>query len=95
MLWYRMVYENGTWGISISGTAATATTLATTRTFSATGDVTATAQNFNGSANVALSMVLANSGVTAGTYDNVTVDTKGRVTSATNNDSANISALII
>ena len=38
---------------------------------------------------------LANSGVTAGTYDNVTVDVKGIVTSATNNDSANISALVI
>lgn len=65
---------------SISGNAGTATALQTTRTFSATGDVTATAQNFNGSANVVLPLVLANSGVTAGSYAKVTVDAKGRVT---------------
>lgn len=83
MSWYKMVFENGTWAISVTGNAATSTTLASTRTFSATGDVTAVAQNFNGSQNVALPMVLANSGVTAGTYTKVTVDAKGRATSGT------------
>lgn len=67
-------------GADVDGAVSSASTLATTRTFSATGDVTATAQNFNGSQNVALPMVLANSGVTAGTYSKVTVDAKGRVT---------------
>ena len=65
---------------ALSGNATTATTLQTTRSFAATGDVTAAAVNFNGSANVSLTTVLANSGVTAGTYTKVTVDAKGRVT---------------
>lgn len=38
---------------------------------------------------------IPDSGVTAGTYDNVTVDIKGRVTTGINNVSANISALDI
>ena len=42
-----------------SGTAAKATILETTRTFTITGDVTATAQNFNGSQNVSLTTTLA------------------------------------
>lgn len=42
----------------VTGTAADATILETTRTFSITGEGTATAQNFNGSQNVALPFVL-------------------------------------
>ncbi len=38
---------------------------------------------FDGSANSTITVVLANSGVTAGTYTKLTVDAKGRVTSAT------------
>lgn len=41
---------------ALSGNATTATTLATTRTFSITGALTATAQNFNGGANVTLTL---------------------------------------
>ena len=41
-----------------NNTTGSAATLTTTRTFSATGDATAVAQNFNGSANVALPMVV-------------------------------------
>jgi hypothetical protein len=48
-----------------------------------TGDVTWTSAAFNGSGNVTGTATLANSGVTAGTYTKVTVDVKGRVTSAT------------
>lgn len=84
-----------TFNQSTTGNAATATTLQTARTIGASGDVTGTATSFNGSANITIPMTLSNSGVTAGTYDNVTVDVKGRVTSATNNISANISALVI
>ena len=40
--------------------------------------------NFDGSTNVTSSFVLANTGVTAGTYDKVTVDAKGRVTAGQN-----------
>lgn len=54
--------------------------LKNSRNFSITGDGTASAVAFNGTANVALSLTLANSGVTAGSYCKVTVDAKGRVT---------------
>jgi hypothetical protein len=72
---------SGTWGISISGSAAT---LTTGRTIGMTGDVSWTSASFNGSANVTGTATLANSGVTAATYTNatVTVDAKGLVTSA-------------
>lgn len=42
----------GTWGISITGNATTATTLQTTRSISLGTAVTSTATNFNGSANI-------------------------------------------
>ena len=114
------VGASGTWGISVTGNAATATRLQTARTiggvsfngtaninlpgvnttgnqsttgsaaslttarsFSWTGDATGSL-SFNGSANVSAALTLANSGVTAGTYKSVTVDTKGRVTAGTN-----------
>lgn len=63
------------------GTADTAAKLSTPRAFSITGDGTAQAVNFDGSANVELQLVLANiASLTAGTYTKVTVDAKGRVT---------------
>lgn len=67
----------------------------TARTVSMTGDVTWTSASFDGTENVTGTSTLTNSGVTAGTYDNVTVDIKGRVTTGINNVSANISALDI
>lgn len=60
--------------------ADTATTLATGRTISVAGDATGTSPVFDGSANVTIPLVLANSGVVAGTFTKVTVDAKGRVT---------------
>lgn len=74
------VTPSGTWGISVSGSAAT---LTTGRTIGMTGDVTWTSASFNGSANVTGTATLANSGVTAGTYTKITVDAKGRATSGT------------
>lgn len=65
---------------ALSGNAATATVLQTARTIGTSGDVTSTAQSFNGSANVTIPMTLAtvtDSGT--GTFKKVTVDTKGRV----------------
>jgi hypothetical protein len=67
---------------SLTGNATSASALATARTLSYTGDATGT-NTFNGSADVATVLTLANSGVTAGTYSKVTVDAKGRVTTAT------------
>jgi hypothetical protein len=75
---------------ALSGNATTATTLQTGRTIGMTGDVTWTSASFNGSANVTGTATLANSGVTAGTYTNptITVDAKGRVTSASSGGSS-------
>lgn len=68
------------------GTADAAIKLSTARTIGMTGDVTWTSAAFDGSGNVTGTATLANSGVTAGTYNSatqivpVTVDAKGRVT---------------
>jgi hypothetical protein len=53
------------------------TPLAGNQTVTVSGDAT-------GSGTTAISLNLANSGVTAGTYNNVTVDTKGRVLTGSN-----------
>ena len=73
---------------TISGNSGTATALQNARNFSATGDATAPAVSFDGTANVALNLTLANSGVSAGSFGSgsaipvITVDSKGRITSA-------------
>ncbi|WP_432480800.1 pyocin knob domain-containing protein [Moraxella sp. ZY200743] len=59
--------------------AVSASKLATARTIFITGDGTGQA-SFDGSANANIALTLANSGVTAGSYNSVTVDAKGRVT---------------
>lgn len=72
---------------TITGNAGTATALQVGRTISITGDLIYTSPAFNGSANIAAVGTLANSGVTAGTYNNSAtlitpfmVDAKGRIT---------------
>lgn len=63
------------------GTTDVATKLQTPREFSISGDGTAAAVTFDGTQNVGLVLQLATmSGLTAGTYTKLTVDTKGRVT---------------
>ncbi len=72
---------------SVTGNAGTATKLLNPATIGITGDATWSV-SFDGSANVANALTLANTGVTAGTYgSNVasptfTVDSKGRLVSA-------------
>jgi phage-related tail fiber protein len=65
--------------VNVSGNAATATKLAAAHTVTASGDASGSV-SFDGSADVVLGLTLANSGVTAGAYPKVTVDSKGRVT---------------
>lgn len=73
---------------TVAGNTASATALATGRSIQMTGDVTYSSSLFDGTANVTGVATLANSGVTAGTYNSngqtvapMTVDAKGRITS--------------
>lgn len=72
----------------------TAEKLATARTISITGDGAGSA-TFDGSENKSITLTLANTGVSAGTYTKVTVDTKGRITSATNLAASDIPTLTL
>ena len=67
-------------GTNVVEKANKANQLVTARTISLSGDATGNI-SFDGSSNKTLSVTLANSGVTAGTYSVVTVDAKGRATS--------------
>ena len=69
---------------AVAGNVASATKLQTARTIAMTGDVSWTSGSFDGTGNVTGTSTLANSGVTAGTYNRVVVDTKGRVTAGDN-----------
>jgi hypothetical protein len=82
--------------VSVTGTVPTSTTatkLATVRAISATGDATWSV-NFDGSADVTSALTLANTAVAPGAYGSTTqvgtftVDSKGRLTSASNTDIA-------
>ena len=74
---------------NLSGNATTATTWRTARTLGLSGDATGTI-SVDGSSNQNISVVLADTSVTAGTYGGATqiptfvVDSKGRLTSAGN-----------
>lgn len=60
--------------------ADTATKLATGQTITVAGDVTGTSKAFDGTAGVTITTTLKDSGVEAGAYTKVTVDSKGIVT---------------
>jgi hypothetical protein len=78
---------------ALTGNASTATALQTSRSLAVSGDVTGTT-TFNGTANATISTSLSTTGVTAGTYGSATktttytVDAKGRLTSAAQQDIA-------
>ena len=67
----------------VSKNVLSATKLTNTRTISITGDISWSV-SFDGTGNSTSIGTLANTGVTAGTYKSVTVDSKGRVTGGTN-----------
>jgi hypothetical protein len=69
---------------SISGNAGTATTWATARDLSLTGDATATLTSVDGSANVSAALTLATVNSNVGTFTKLTVNGKGLVTAAAN-----------
>ena len=85
-------FSTGTITGTLSGTASNANALTTGRTISTTGDITYTSSPFDGTANVTGVGTLTNTGVTANTYGSstytstsvptITVDSKGRITSA-------------
>ena len=66
-----------------AGVVESAEKLSTARNITMSGDATGSAA-FDGSKDITIAMTLANSGVTAGTYNNVTVNAKGLITSASN-----------
>jgi len=74
---------------NLAGTANAANALSTARTIAASGDAVWSV-SFDGSANVSSALTLANTGVTASTYGTSTavptiaIDSKGRITSASN-----------
>jgi hypothetical protein len=94
----KLYIGNGTDKILINpdfpNNVTSADKLSTTRTITITGDGSGST-SFDGSANASINLALANSGVAAGTYPKVTVDSKGRVTAGASLVAADIPTLTL
>lgn len=81
--------------LDASGTVAVAEKLKTARNITLTGAVVSNTQTFDGSGDVTFTLVLANSGVAAGTYTKLTVNAQGIVTGASTLTAADIPSLTL
>ena len=79
---------------SSAGAVESANKLTNARNIALKGDATGST-SFDGSSNVEIAVALANSGVAAGTYTKVTVDAKGRVTTGSTLEKADLPTITI
>jgi hypothetical protein len=77
-------FSAGTITAALSGNASTATKLQVSRNMSITGDIVPVSNQVDWSTDYVFDLQLTATGVAAGTYNTVTLDTSGRATAAQN-----------
>ena len=88
------VEADGTMSVGSVVSADTAGALSSARTITISGDASGST-TFDGSANSTITIALVNSGVVAGSYTKVTVDSKGRVTAGDSLSASDIPTLTL